>query len=81
LEVSQSFSDQLLARVHSEDERSAETLKKRGIKEFDQMARRAEWEPVLTKLAEKMVGRLYSRELLTRVYTVAHGVPPPKPAK
>jgi TRAP-type transport system periplasmic protein len=81
LEVSQSFSDQLLARVHSEDERSAETLRKRGIKEFDQMARRAEWEPVLTKLADKMVGRLYSRELLTRVYTVAHGVPPPKPAK
>jgi TRAP-type C4-dicarboxylate transport system substrate-binding protein len=81
IEVSQSFSEQMLARVHSEDEHSAETLKKRGIKEFDQMSRRADWEPVLTKLADKMVGRLYSRELLTRVYTVAHGVPPPKLAK
>jgi hypothetical protein len=36
---------------------------------------------VLIKLADRMVGRLYTRELLTRVYTVARGVPPPKPAK
>lgn len=80
MEVSHSFSEQLLARVHDEDMRSAETLKKRGIKEFDQLTRRSEWEPVLTKLAERMVGRLYSRELLNRVYTVARGVPP-KPSK
>ncbi len=78
LEVSQAFSEQLLTRVHNEDLQSAEALKKRGIKEFDQLTRRSEWEPVLTKLAQRMTGRLYSRELFNRVYTVARGVPPPQ---
>jgi TRAP-type C4-dicarboxylate transport system substrate-binding protein len=71
-EVSQSFSAQLLTRVRSEDERAAQTLRSRGVQEYDMMAKRAEWEPILRKLAERMAGKLYSRELLERVYRVAH---------
>jgi TRAP-type C4-dicarboxylate transport system substrate-binding protein len=77
-EVSESFSNQLRARVRSEDERAAAVLRSRGMQEYDMMDQRAEWEPVLQKLAERMVGKLYSRELLERVYTIAHGRPPQK---
>jgi TRAP-type C4-dicarboxylate transport system substrate-binding protein len=71
-DVSTSLETQLLARVRSEDERAAQTLRSRGIQEYDMMAKRAEWEPVLRKLVERMAGKLYSRELLERVYRVAH---------
>jgi TRAP-type C4-dicarboxylate transport system substrate-binding protein len=78
LEASASMSDQLQVRVRKEDQQAAETLKKRGIQEFDMLAQRKEWEPVVSKLIARMTGRLYSKELLTRVYSVAHGAPPPK---
>jgi TRAP-type C4-dicarboxylate transport system substrate-binding protein len=75
-ETTVAFAADLKVRIKAEDEKSAEALKKRGIKEFDMMAQRSEWEPVLTKLATKMIGKLYSKDLFTRVYTVAHGKPP-----
>lgn len=77
-EVSEGVSAQLLTRVRSEDERAAQTLRGRGVQEFDMMAKRAEWEPVLRKLIDRMAGKLYSRDLLERVYRVAHdGAPLP----
>jgi TRAP-type C4-dicarboxylate transport system substrate-binding protein len=75
-EVTKSFGVELQTKVKLEDDKAAETLRKRGMKEFDMMAQRADWEPVLIKLASNMVGKLYSKELFTRVYTVAHGKPP-----
>jgi hypothetical protein len=75
-ETTVAFAAQLKVRIKNEDDKSAETLKKRGMKEFDMMAQRADWEPVLTKLATRMIGKLYTKELFTRVYTVAHGKPP-----
>jgi len=71
-DVSESFSTQLLTRVRTDDERAAQALRGRGVQEFDMLAKRAEWEPVLRKLTDRMTGKLYSRELLERVYRVAH---------
>lgn len=82
LETSTQVEQQLLAGVHEEDERAASTLRTRGIIEFDMMAQRAKWEPVLTELADRMTGRLFTRELLARVYESARGVPiPPRRTK
>lgn len=76
-EVSEAFSVQLQERVKKEDDHAAAALIKRGMKEFDMMAQRPEWEPVLIKLASGMVNRLYTRDLIERVYQVAHGAPMP----
>lgn len=81
LETSSQMERRLSAGVHAEDERAAETLRSRGIKEFDMMAERAAWEPILTELATRMTGRLFSRELLARVYESARGVPLPPSRK
>ena len=75
-EVTKSFGIELQTKVKIEDDKAAETLRKRGMKEFDMMAQRSDWEPVLTKLANNMIGKLYTKDLFTRVYTVAHGKPP-----
>lgn len=75
-EVTKAFGLELQTKVKQEDDKAAETLRKRGMKEFDMMAQRSDWEPVLIKLAKDMTGKLYSKELFNRVYTAAHGKPP-----
>jgi len=69
--------EQLLTRIRSEDEAAAKTLVGRGITEFDQMAQRSEWEPVIKKLIKNLTGKIYPKELLERVWKTAHGTPLP----
>ncbi len=76
-ETSAQLESQMREQVQREDERAAATLRGRGVQEFDMMSHRAEWEPILRELAKRLTGKLYSRELLARAYTVAHGAPPP----
>jgi len=69
--------EQLLSRIRTEDQAAAKTLLGRGITEFDQMAQRSEWEPVIKKLIKNLTGKIYPRELLERVWKTAHGTPIP----
>jgi TRAP-type C4-dicarboxylate transport system substrate-binding protein len=73
LETSKKAHEALNARIATEDANAANTLRQRGIQEFDMMAHRAEWEPVLYKLASNLTGKLYSRALLERTWKIARG--------
>lgn len=75
-ETTVAFAEQLKVRIKQEDDKSADTLRKRGMKEFDMMAQRSDWEPVLINLAKRMIGKLYTKDLFVRVYQSAHGKPP-----
>jgi len=72
----------LMSQIHIDDDKAAATLRQKGVKEFDMMAHRDDWEPVLIDLADKLTGRLYNRDLLERVYKTAHdGKPMPTKKK
>jgi TRAP-type C4-dicarboxylate transport system substrate-binding protein len=73
LETSAKGHEALNARIAVEDGNAAQTLRSRGIQEFDMMAHRKEWEPVLYKLASNLTGKLYPRSLLERTWKIARG--------
>jgi TRAP-type C4-dicarboxylate transport system substrate-binding protein len=77
VETSAKAHEALNARITTEDKNASNTLRQRGIIEFDMMAHRSEWEPVLYKLASNLTGKLYSRTLLERVWKTARGTDVP----
>jgi TRAP-type C4-dicarboxylate transport system substrate-binding protein len=77
IETSRKGHEALNARIAAEDGNAANTLRQRGIQEFDMMAHRKEWEPVLYKLASNLTGKLYSRDLLERTWRTARGTEMP----
>lgn len=67
---------QLLKVVQKEDEAAYQTLKKRGMKEFDMLGNakgKAEWQKLNAELIKRMTGKLWPKELLEKVRKVAKG--------
>jgi TRAP-type C4-dicarboxylate transport system substrate-binding protein len=64
----------LVAQVQKEDQNAYKTLLARGIKEFDPLGTpelKAEWAKVNDDLIKQLTGRIFPKELLEKVRTVA----------
>jgi len=62
---------QALHLVKSEEQIAYETLKKRGIQETDLKPHAKEWNAAYDALKQRLVGRLFTKELLDRVESAA----------
>jgi TRAP-type C4-dicarboxylate transport system substrate-binding protein len=61
----------LVQQVRRDDDRAYQTLVSRGMIEVDATAHDAEWNQVAQRTRDALVGRAYSRDLLTRAMAAA----------
>ncbi|MCA9583340.1 MAG: TRAP transporter substrate-binding protein DctP, partial [Myxococcales bacterium] len=61
----------LAGGIRKADDQAYKALLKRGVKEVDISAHQAEWEKMAAEVRGNLAGRLYPKELLTRVEKLA----------
>ncbi|MEC7518577.1 MAG: TRAP transporter substrate-binding protein DctP [Myxococcota bacterium] len=70
-EIAEQNHERLLRQTRRADERAFQALTRHGIQPVDVEAHRGEWQRVADQTRQQLAGRVFPRELLTRVEAIA----------